>query len=222
VSTGEVVALVDIGIGNLRSVERALLRASSDIGRNPTVLRTSDPEVIARADRVVVPGQGAFRDFAAAIRGGVGDALRESIKRGAPYLGICLGLQALFAASEEATDAEGLGVFAGKVVRLPDGAKDPSTFAAVKIPHMGWNQIALCGAGRGALSVFDAAPPYVYFVHSFHAVPTDASLIAATAQHGPFTVTAAIQRDNVLATQFHPEKSQRAGLTLLGAFLGSR
>jgi glutamine amidotransferase len=216
----ERVVVVDLGMGNLRSVERALERAAADAGLAREVVVTGEPDAIARADRLVVPGQGAFRDAARALDRGLGDAIRRSIARGAPYLGICLGLQVLFDASEEAPGAKGLGVFGGEVVRLGDGAQDPETGAPVKIPHMGWNQLALVGEGRGPLGVFDADPPHVYFVHSYHARPADPSLVAATVAHGPHRITAAVQRENVTATQFHPEKSQDPGLALLAAFLG--
>jgi len=208
------VAVVDLGMGNLRSVERALERAAADAGIACSIRITGAPDEIAKADKIVVPGQGAFRDCAAALEAGVGDALREAIARGRPYLGICLGLQALFDASDEAPGARGLGVFAGRSVRL-------EVAPGVKVPHTGWNRIALARAGAGPLGVFDGDPPFVYFVHSYHVVPGDASLVAATAEHGPNRITAAVQRDHVTATQFHPEKSQRAGLRLLEAFLGT-
>ncbi len=220
----QVVAIVDVGLGNLRSVERALERAASEANLPRHVLLTGDPDVISRADRLVMPGQGAFRDCAVALGKGVGDAIRARIAHGTPYLGICLGLQALFDESEEAPGEKGLGVFAGRVVRLADGAVDPESKERVKIPHMGWNEIALTRSNAGPLAVFDAdsaRPPHLYFVHSFHAVPEDPSLVAATAEHGPHRVTAAIQRDNVTATQFHPEKSQAPGLRFLARFLES-
>ncbi|AUX22017.1 imidazole glycerol phosphate synthase [Sorangium cellulosum] len=222
------IALVDFGMGNLRSVERALLQAAGDAGAPCAVTRTRDPEVIARADKVVVPGQGAFRDCAAALQAGIGDALRAQIRKGTPYLGICLGMQALFDASEEAEGARGLGVFPGIVERLtpepPAAAAESSAAAAgpwvgIKIPHMGWNRITLTREASGPLRVFSGESPYVYFVHSYHAVPSEPALVAATTEHGPHRITAAIERDNVTATQFHPEKSQETGLRLLARFL---
>ncbi len=147
-----------------------------------------------------------------ASRAAMGDALRERIAAGVPFLGICLGLQALFEGSDEAPGAPGLGVFAGRVERLGSGE-------GYKIPHMGWNRVTLLDAGKGPLAVFAGEAPYFYFVHSFHAVPADPALLAAVTEHGPHRVTAAVQRDNVTATQFHPEKSQAAGLRLLAAFL---
>ena len=217
----QTVAIVDVGLGNLRSVERALAHAADLAGIPTRAEQRGGPAALRRADRRGMPGQGAFRDCAAALAGGAGEAIREHIARGAPYLGICLGLQVLFDASDEAPGSPGLSIFGGRVVRLADGAVDPTSGARVKIPHMGWNRIALTRAGAGPLAVFDAEPPFVYFVHSFHALPDDASLVAATAEHGPYRITAAIQRDNVTATQFHPEKSQEAGLRLLSAFLAS-
>ncbi len=204
------VALVDLGMGNLHSVRRALERASEMTGLEIRVERTSDPEALRRADQLVVPGQGAFRDCAAALAGGLGEALRDRIAAGVPFLGICLGLQALFATSEEAEGALGLGIFPGSVRKL---AKAPG----VKIPHMGWNQVEAVGAPHPVLR---GDPTHFYFVHSYHAVPDDPALVCAVTDHGPNRVTAAIARDNVLATQFHPEKSQAAGLELLSRFLG--
>lgn len=206
------IALVDLGMGNLHSVERALQRAAADAGVACAVERTGDPERVRRADKIVVPGQGAFRDCAAALAQGMGDALREGIAAGKPYFGICLGLQALFAGSEEAPGAAGLGVLAGNVVRL-------TASEGVKIPHMGWNRVALLQAGAGALAAFDGEEPYFYFVHSYHAAPEDPAVVAAVTEHGPNRITAAVHRDNVTATQFHPEKSQEAGLRLLASFV---
>jgi glutamine amidotransferase len=209
------IAIVDLGMGNLRSVERAIARAASDTGAPCEVFRSGNAEDVLAADKVVMPGQGAFRDCAAKLLGPLGDALRESIGRGTPYLGICLGLQALFEQSEEAPGAMGLGVFRGAVRRLDAGH---GAFA-VKIPHMGWNRLERARPAEGALEAWGEEPPHVYFVHSYHAVPEDPSLVVFTAMHGKNRVTAAIQRDNVTATQFHPEKSQAAGLGLLGAFV---
>ena len=208
------VAIVDLGMGNLRSVQRALERAAADGGLALTVSVTADPALVSATDKIVFPGQGAFRDCAAALEGGLGQALHERIAAGTPYLGICLGLQALFQSSEEAPGARGLGVFGGAVKRLAPAE-------GIKIPHMGWNRLEIVRPGAGALATFDAEPPYVYFVHSYHAVPEDASVIAAVTTHGPHRITAAVQRDNVVATQFHPEKSQGVGLRFLRAFLAS-
>jgi imidazole glycerol-phosphate synthase subunit HisH len=215
------VVVVDVGIGNLRSVQKALERASRDAGLAWQALITPDSDAIARADKVVVPGQGAFRDCAIALRSGVADALRAQITRGTPFYGICMGLQTLFRTSEEAPGYEGLGIFEGTNVRLPDGQRDAATGEAVKIPHMGWNAIHLRGEGHPYLQAAGGEGTHFYFVHSYHAVPTDPSLLVATVEHGPHTVTAAIARGNVFASQFHPEKSQAAGLAVLTAFLRS-
>jgi glutamine amidotransferase len=216
-----VVAVVDVGIGNLRSVEKAIERAAQDASLGWQAVITADADRIAAADKVVVPGQGAFRDCALALGRGLASAIRSQIERGTPFLGICLGLQTLFDSSEEAPALAGLGVFRGTNVRLADGRKDPATGEPVKIPHMGWNPIEIVGEPHPYLTAAGGRGTHFYFTHSFHAVPAEASLLAATAQHGPFTITAAVARDNVFASQFHPEKSQRAGLALLTAFLRS-
>jgi glutamine amidotransferase len=209
------IALCDLGLGNLRSVETALLAAAESRGQPIEIETTRDPHRIEAADRVVVPGQGAFRDGSRALEGRLGDALRDVIARGKPYLGICLGLQLLFDASEEAEGAKGLGVFAGTVRRLSRG----EGVQTVKIPHMGWNEIQASKTAPRALTKALGVSRWMYFVHSFHAVPDDSGLICATAEHGPNTITAAIARGSILATQFHPEKSQRAGVELLAEFL---
>ena len=194
------IAVVDSGSGNLGSVARALTR----VGAPPVV--TSDPEVVRRADRVVVPGQGAFRDCMAGLSArGLDEALREVIARGTPYLGICLGLQILFEESEEQGPCAGLGLLGGRVVRFSLSS------GGLKIPHMGWNQVS----GHDPL-IDDGA--HVYFVHSYHAVPSDRAVVATTTEYGG-KFTSAVRKDNLFAVQFHPEKSQRAGLTLLERFV---
>ncbi|HEY2517356.1 MAG TPA: imidazole glycerol phosphate synthase subunit HisH [Polyangiaceae bacterium] len=206
------IAIVDVGLGNLRSVERALVRAASEGGIAAQVSITRDAEAIARADKVVVPGQGAFRDCARALDAGLGDAVRGTIQRGTPYLGICLGMQVLFASSEEAPGCSGLGIFEGEVVRLGD--RDPGG-ERLKIPHIGWNTV---DAQPGASPMLPASPTYFYFVHSYAVRPRDPGVTAATTTYGaPFVC--AVARDNVFAVQFHPEKSQGAGLALLTRFL---
>jgi glutamine amidotransferase len=215
------VAIVDYGVGNLRSVEKAALRAASDARLEWKAIITDDPEFIARADKVIVPGQGAFRDCAVALGRGIGEAVREQVRRGTLYLGICMGLQTLFASSDEAPGYGGLSIFEGTNARLADGKRDPSTGEAVKIPHMGWNAIEVVGAPHPYLAKAGGQGTHFYFIHSYNANPSDRSLVVATAQHGPFQVTAAVARDNVFASQFHPEKSQAAGLALLAGFLES-
>jgi glutamine amidotransferase len=208
------IAIVDVGLGNLRSVERALARAAEDARAAARVVISRDADAIARADKVVVPGQGAFRDCARALSTGLADAIRASVARGAPYLGICLGLQVLFESSEEAPGCAGLGLFAGDVGRLPDRARNGD---ALKVPHMGWNTV---DSGPASSRVLDRDAGWFYFVHSYAVRPRDASVVAATTTYGaPFV--SAIAKDNVVAVQFHPEKSQAAGLALLARFVAS-
>lgn len=215
------IAIVDACSGNLRSVERAIERA----GGRPVVTR--DPDVVRKADKIVVPGQGAFGVFmrGLALRD-LGGALREAIASGRPYLGICLGLQVLFESSEEvpsspgagspiegppvAPPPAGLGVLAGRVVRLRPAAP------ALKVPHMGWNRVRRLRPEPLLDGVPDDA--HVYFVHSYHAVPEDRGLITLEADHGE-PVTAAIRKDHLFACQFHPEKSQGVGLRILRNFV---
>jgi len=200
-----VIAIVDVCSGNLRSVERALAKAGGD------VIVTRDPEAVARADKIVVPGQGAFGVFMRGLRErGLGEALREAIASGRPYLGICLGLQILFDESEEQGPCAGLGVIAGRVVRLRP--REPR----LKVPHIGWNQLAF--RRRDPLLAGIAEGAHVYFVHSYHAVPADPSLITLEAEHGVH-LTAAIRQANIFACQFHPEKSQEVGLQILRNFV---
>jgi len=213
------IVVCDVGLGNLRSVERALRHAAG--GRGLDVALTREPAAIAAADRLVMPGQGGFGDCARGLEGAVGDAVREHIARGRPYLGICLGLQVLFASSEEAPGRAGLGVFEGHVARLAGGT-DATTGAPLKIPHVGWNAAdpataAAAGSGGRLLAT---PPAHFYFVHSYVVVPRDAGIVAATTDYGHRFVSA-VAKDNVFACQFHPEKSQRAGLALLERFLAS-
>jgi glutamine amidotransferase len=208
------IAVCDVGLGNLRSVERALREASR--GRRVDVEVTSDPARVAAADALVIPGQGAFRDCARALTGTLGDAVRAHLGAERPYLGICLGLQVLFGSSEEAAGCAGLGVLGGEVVRLRGGV-DPSTGGPLKIPHVGWNVAEPAGRSRGLLA---GEPQHFYFVHSFAVVPRDPGVVAATTDYGERFVSA-VARGNLFACQFHPEKSQRAGLALLERFVAS-
>jgi len=202
-----VIAIVDVCSGNLRSVERALAQVGGD------VIVTRDPEVVRRADRIVVPGQGAFGVFMTGLRErGLGEALREAIASGRPYLGICLGMQILFDDSEEQGPIAGLGVVRGHVIKLVPG--DP----ALKVPHIGWNRCMQRRADPMLAGIPDGA--HFYFTHSYHAVPDDPSLLALDAEHG-IRITAAIRTGNVFACQFHPEKSQAMGLRLLERFVTS-
>jgi glutamine amidotransferase len=205
------IALVDAGCGNLRSVQRALEYVGAK-----SIEITRDPERVASADRVVFPGQGAFGDCVRALDAD-GSALRQAINQvlvdSTPFLGICIGMQVLFESSDEAPGAVGLGHFDGAVRRIPDGLVEPDG-AAVKVPHMGWN-LARTQPGYDRALGEDR---WYYFVHSYHCVPRDPSVVAARSEHG-VEFAAAVARDNVLAVQFHPEKSQRAGLSLLERWL---
>ncbi len=197
------IAVVDSGSGNLRSVEKALAR----VGGRPIV--TSDPDVVRRADRIVVPGQGAFADCIRALaERGLDAALREVIASGRPYFGICLGLQILFDQSEEHGPVPGLGVLPGRVVRFSSAER--------KVPHIGWNQVRQGSSEPLMAGIADGT--YFYFVHSYHAVASDPSDVALWCDYGG-SFAAAVRRDNLFACQFHPEKSQAAGLRLLANFV---
>jgi glutamine amidotransferase len=202
-----VIALLDYGSGNLRSVHRALLKVGADVR---VVSRAED---VRGAAGVLLPGVGAFDDCIAALqRQELLGAAKEFIQTGKPFLGICVGYQALFEKSEEFNScAAGLGIFGGKVVRF---AAQPG----LKIPQIGWNQIEIvradCPLYRGI-----ASGSHVYFVHSFYPQPTEASVVATRTDYGGAFASSA-WRDNVFATQFHPEKSQRVGLKLLENFAG--
>ncbi len=202
--------VVDYGWGNLQSVVQAARTAAPS---GVQVLRSSSPEDVRRADRLIVPGQGAFRDTSLNLHGtALGESILERMRAGTPYFGICMGLQILFEGSDESPGSPGFGWFKGEVKKLVSGPD-------IKIPHMGWNSLSLQAGGHPLLEAAGGEGAFVYFVHSFHAVPSDASLVKATVRHGDNVVTAAVSRDNVTATQFHPEKSQTAGIALLRHFL---
>jgi glutamine amidotransferase len=202
------IAIIDYGMGNLRSVQKGFER----VGYPADV--TSDPAVILAADKIVLPGVGAFRDCIHNLeQGGFVDPILKVISEGRPFLGICLGLQLLFSESEEFGLHKGLGVIPGRVVRFPEGMTEAGE--KLPVPHMGWNQISLKKAPLLFNGVEDDSN--VYFVHSYYVKPDDTSVVAATCQYG-IDFCAAIQRDNVMATQFHPEKSQAIGLQMLKNF----
>ena len=216
------VAVIDYGSGNLRSASKALERAARESGRDQPVLVTADPEVVRRADRIVLPGVGAFADCKRGLEAlpGMIDSLRETVlDKGRPFLGICVGLQLMARAGHEHGTTPGLGWLDGEVgpIANDNGARrDPKTGAALKVPHMGWNALAfdsdhvlLAGIDRGA---------EVYFVHSYHlTLDRTEDRIAHCDYGGPIVAIAG--RANMAGTQFHPEKSQRVGLRLLANFL---
>lgn len=200
------IGIVDYGMGNLLSVYHAF-RA---VGVEPTIC--SAPDTLSSMDRLVLPGVGAFRDCMTALRTtGLADALNDAVRRrGVPILGICLGMQAMARRSSEGGDCEGFGWFDAEVVKL-----QPQS-AGLRVPHMGWNSVTHRGG-----SVFSRLPeaPDFYFVHSYHMQCAEARDVEATCEYG-VTIAAAVVRENVAATQFHPEKSQANGLRLLENFVG--
>lgn len=205
------VAVIDYGMGNLRSVSKALEKVAD--GARVSV--THDPDLIRKADRVVFPGQGAMRDCMAELaQRELNEVVRECVAN-KPFLGICMGLQVLMNHSEENGGRAGLGVLPGHVRRFRDGLHDGSG-ARLKIPHMGWNQVHQARAHP----LWQGVPQdsRFYFVHSYYVAPDDPGLSAATTDY-PAPFTSVVARANVFAVQFHPEKSQRAGLTLLANFL---
>jgi glutamine amidotransferase len=212
------VVVCDVGLGNLRSVERALEEAARSVSAGAvTVEVTREAARVRAADRLVLPGQAAFGDYARALSGGFGDAVREHLRAERPYLGICMGLQVLFEESEEAAGAAGLALLKGRVTKLRPGA-DASTGAPLKIPHIGWNTAEPAQSNRGLLDAGEAQ--HFYFVHSYTVAPRDPAVVAATTGYGE-TFVSAVAYGNVFACQFHPEKSQRAGIALLERFLAS-
>jgi glutamine amidotransferase len=206
----QTVALIDYGSGNLRSAEKALVRAAD--GESEIVV-TGDPDAVARADRVVLPGVGAFASCMAALqaRPGLVEAMNEAVQgRGAPFLGVCVGMQLMASKGLEFGETAGLGWIPGEVRRLSPA--DP----AAKVPHMGWN--GLVQVGDNPVLAGLARGQAVYFTHSFAFFPEDPADVAATVDHGG-RFPAAVARGNMAGVQFHPEKSQASGLNLLARFL---
>jgi glutamine amidotransferase len=202
-----VIAVVDYGAGNLRSVAKALERSQLD------ARIVGDPAAIRNADGVVLPGAGAFADAITNLRGkGLDVAVLEAIESGRPYLGLCLGLQLLFDESDEHGVNRGLEVLRGRVERFPDQAPDGSQ---LRVPHIGWNRVHF----RGSHPMLENMPAddCYYFVHSYRAIPEAAETSTGVADYGG-EFTAAVATDGVFAVQFHPEKSQGAGKTLLDAY----
>jgi imidazole glycerol-phosphate synthase subunit HisH len=206
-------AIIDYGSGNLRSAAKAFERAGSANGGDEQVVVTSRPEEIAAADRLVLPGQGAFAECRRGLAAvpGLEEALIEAVTlRGQPFFGICVGMQLMAECGREFRVVEGLGWVKGEVVPI-----DPAD-RSLKIPHMGWNELQF----ESPHPVFDGTPPgsHVYFVHSYHLAVGDRKDLVATADYAQ-AVTAAVARDNMVGTQFHPEKSQQAGQRLIANFL---
>ncbi len=201
------IQIVDYGMGNLRSVQKAFERLGV-----PAEICTHS-ENLENCEKLVLPGVGAFRDAIAELRRqGFIDPIKTHIAAGKPFLGICLGLQLLFDVSYEDGTWEGLGIVPGEVVRFPETPE-------LKVPHMGWNRVE--PVGNCPLLAGIPADSYFYFVHSYYVVPRETSVVAGRTEYGR-TFTSVIQRGNLFATQFHPEKSQQFGLKLLQNFAGMR
>ncbi len=198
------IAILDYDAGNIRSVEKALLF----LGEEAVITR--DRDVIMKADKVILPGVGAFGDAMDKLREyGMVEIIDEVVKKGTPFLGICLGLQLLFERSDEAEGVEGLGILKGEVVKIP-----PSE--GLKIPHMGWNALSFPNEGRLFKGLRDQS--YVYFVHSYYLKAADETIVKATTNFGTL-IHASVEKDNVFACQFHPEKSSDVGLQILRNFV---
>ena len=198
------VAIIDYDAGNIRSVEKAVRY----LGKEVTV--TSEPEEILAADRVILPGVGAFGDAMKRLHAmGLVEVIRQAADRGAPCLGMCLGLQLLFEKSEESPGVSGLGLLQGEILRLPE-------LPGLKVPHIGWNSLKYPNPGR----LFRGIPEdsYVYFVHSYYLKAQEQDIVTATTEYGTL-VHASVESGNIFACQFHPEKSSEAGLTILENFL---
>lgn len=211
----ETVAIIDYGSGNLRSVAKSFERAALEATIARRIQVTSDPEVVANADRVVLPGVGAFRDCREGLeaKDGLLDALEESVRQKCrPFLGICVGMQLMATTGLEYGKTAGFGWIPGEVVSVVP--RDNS----LKIPHMGWNELDLPDDPHPLLSGLGSGRPHAYFVHSFQLKAENSRDVLATVEYGG-AITAAVGQDNMVGTQFHPEKSQAVGLALISAFL---
>ena len=198
------IAIIDYDAGNLKSVEKALL----SIGEETIVTRKHD-EILA-ADKVILPGVGAFGDAMRKLKEyGLVDTIHEAVDSGKTFLGICLGLQLLFRRSDESDGVEGLSILPGEILRIPDAP-------GIKIPHIGWNSLEVSEGARLFRGLGEN--PYVYFVHSYYLKADDDSIVAATAEYGGTLIHASVQKDNVYACQFHPEKSGSVGMQILKNF----
>jgi len=198
------IAIIDYDAGNIKSVEKAMLLLGQE------VKITRDKDEILNADKVILPGVGAFGDAMGKIRQyGLENVIKEVVKKGTPFLGICLGLQLLFESSDETPGVEGLGILKGKILRIPDKE-------GLKIPHMGWNSLKFPVKGR----LFKGLPEdsYVYFVHSYYLSAEDETIVTATTEYSTI-IHASVEQGNVFACQFHPEKSSDVGIQILKNFV---
>lgn len=202
------IAIIDYGMGNLRSVQKGFEKVGFE------AIVTADPKVVLEAEKVVLPGVGAFRDCMRNLeQGGFIEPILKVIGDGRPFLGICVGMQLLMTDSVEFGLYQGLNVIPGHVLRFPEGMEENGE--ELKVPHMGWNQLAI--RRRSPLFTGIEEGTNVYFVHSYYEKPDDESVVAATSVYG-FEFCASIWKDNIVATQFHPEKSQETGLRMLKNF----
>ena len=197
------IAIIDYDAGNLKSVEKAL----SFLGETPVITR--DREELLAADKVILPGVGAFGDAMDRLHQyGLVDVIKEVVKKGTPFLGICLGLQLMFESSEESPGVEGLGLLPGKILKIPETP-------GMKVPHMGWNSLKIDPNSRLFKGIPDGS--YVYFVHSYYLKAADEQIVKATTQYST-TIHASVESGNTFACQFHPEKSGTVGLSILKNF----
>ncbi|MBQ8591167.1 MAG: imidazole glycerol phosphate synthase subunit HisH [Lachnospiraceae bacterium] len=198
------IAIIDYDAGNIKSVEKAILSLGEE------VVITRDKNVILQADKVILPGVGAFGDAMNKLKTyGLDNVIRQVVDNKTPFLGICLGLQLLFERSDESAGVEGLGILKGEVVRIPDSA-------GLKIPHIGWNSLKYPNKGRLFEGISEDA--YVYFVHSYYLKAEEPDIVTATTEYGTL-IHASVEKDNVFACQFHPEKSSDIGLSILKNFV---
>lgn len=209
------ITLLDYGMCNLFNVARAFEHCGAEV----TI--TEDAVIAQKAEKLVVPGVGAFRDSIREIEArGLDEAIKRFIETGRPFLGICVGMQMLFEASEEFGEYAGLGILAGRVMAIPSLT---TAGAAQRIPHVGWNHLVTTETGRSwrgtLLDAFEGKQPAFYFVHSFAAKPDDPAIRLADTVYGGHRICAAVQRENVMATQFHPERSGEMGLRLIQHFM---
>ena len=198
------IAMIDYDAGNIKSVEKALQKLGAD------VVITKDPQEILNADKVILPGVGSFGDAMNNLKKyGLDEVIHQVVEKGTPFLGICLGLQLLFERSDESPEAVGLGILKGEIFRIPDAE-------GLKIPHMGWNSLHLQNNGR----LFQGLKEndYVYFVHSYYLKAEDESIVKATTNYS-VNIHASVEKDNIFACQFHPEKSSDVGLQILKNFV---
>ena len=198
------IAMIDYDAGNIKSVEKALQKLGAD------VVITKDPQEILSAEKVILPGVGAFGDAMNNLKKyGLDEVIRQVVAKGTPFLGICLGLQLLFERSDESPEAVGLGILKGEILRIPDAE-------GLKIPHMGWNSLHLQNNGRLFKGLKEN--DYVYFVHSYYLKAEEEEIVKATTNYS-VNIHASVEKDNVFACQFHPEKSSDVGLKILKNFV---